>query len=411
MKDKTERFELVATTLHGLEQVLAEELTQIDAEDITIVKRAVRYTADKELMYKSNIYLRTAIKVLKPICSFTVRNDEMLYNEVGKIDWTKYMDVNDTLAVDGVVSSSVFNHSMYVALKTKDAIVDQFRRLKGLRPSVDIENPTLRINVHISESDCDLSLDSSGDPLYKRGYRKFRNLAPLNEALAAGMILLSGWDKKSNFVDPMCGSGTIPIEAALIAYNIPPGIYRKEFGFEKWKDFDEDLLRDIADNVTESAEFDYQISGTDISAEFIRFATSNARNAMLVNKILFSRKKMEEFVPPAGGGTVIINPPYGQRILKQDINKFYSMIGERLKHYYAGYNVWVLSSNVDAMKNIALHPQRKISLLNGDLECKFMKFPIYSGSKKTGKNISDSPNDNESDITMKKDVKYHKHDQ
>jgi putative N6-adenine-specific DNA methylase len=378
-----DNFELIAKTLQGLENILAEELNCLGAKGINILRRAVKFSGNKEMMYKANIHLRTAIKILVPIYSFVARNEDMLYKEVGEVDWSRYMNVSDTLAVDGVVSSPYFKHSLYVALKTKDAIVDQFRKNKGRRPSVDPENPGLKINVHISSDQCSLSLDSSGEPLYKRGYRKNRNLAPLNESLAAGLILLSGWKGKSNFVDPMCGSGTLPIEAALIAYNIPPGIYRYEFGFEKWKDFDLELYRDIVDEVNEKTDFREKIIGSDVSGDSIKFALSNAKNALLSNKIIFRRQKMEEFMPPEGGGTAIINPPYGERIQKQDINKFYAMIGERIKHKFTGYDVWILSGNIEAMKNIGLHPSKKISLVNGDIECKFQKYSIYHGSMKS----------------------------
>ena len=389
MKSGPEKYSLIAKTLQGLENVLADEVALIGAEEIQVLRRAVKFCGGKEMMYKANIHLRTAIKVLLPVYSFVAKNEDDLYREVGQVDWSLYMDTSDTLAVDGVVSSPYFKHSLYVALKTKDAIVDQFRKNRGIRPSVDPDNPSLKINIHISEDKCTISLDSSGEPLYKRGYRKNRNIAPLNEVLAAGMIMLSGWNGNSNFVDPMCGSGTLPIEAALIAYNIPPGIYRKEFGFEKWKDFDQELFRDLLDEVNEKAVTSNLITGTDISGEYIKFAVSNAKNAMLSNKIIFNRQRMEDFVPPEGGGTVIINPPYGERMHRNNLGQLYSMIGERLKHNYAGYDVWILSSNADAMKNIGLHPTKRISLINGDLECKFMKFSIYQGTKKTYKSVND----------------------
>jgi putative N6-adenine-specific DNA methylase len=382
-----QEFELVAKTFKGLEGILANELNKLGAKDVKILNRAVSFKGDKAFMYKSNLFLRTALTVLKPIHSFKVRNEVELFKGISQVDWSDYMSVDDTLAINTMVSSQYFNHSQFVALKSKDAIVDQFKAKFGKRPSIDTENPTILLNIHLTDDTCELSLDSSGESLHKRGYRVNSGLAPINEVLAAGMIQLTGWDGDCNFFDPMCGSGTIPIEAALIAYNIPPGIFRKEFGFEKWKDFDPDLLETIYNDDSNSREFKYQILGSDISAGAIRIATDNAKNAFLTNKIKLSISSFESFIPPQEKGVVIFNPPYGERLKKNNIQEMYQVVGNTMKRYYSGYDVWILSGNMDAIDSIGLHPSKKISLLNGSIECKFQRYTIYSGSKKIKKMV------------------------
>jgi len=385
LENSTEKFELVAKTFKGLENVLADELKALGADEITILNRAVSFKGDKAMMYKSNLWLRTALTVLKPINTFKAKNDVELYKGISQINWSDYFHVEDTLSIQTVVNSSYFNHSQYVALKSKDAIVDQFRSNFGKRPSIDTENPTILINIYINEDDCVVSMDSSGESLHKRGYRVNSTIAPINEVLAAGLILLSGWDTKSNFIDPMCGSGTIPIEAALIAYNIPPGIFRKEFGFEKWNDFDADLLETIYNDDSEESEFHHQIIGSDISSGAIRISGDNAKNASLSNKITFKVESFESLIPSEEKCTFLFNPPYGERIKKNNIDSFYQMIGTQLKRNFTGHEVWILSGNKEALDNIGLHPSKKFNLLNGSIECKFQQFSIYSGSKKAKK--------------------------
>ena len=386
METNKETYDLVAKTFKGLENVLATELKNLGASEIKVLNRAVSFKADKALMYKANLWLRTALSVLKPIHVFKARNEVDLYKGIGEIEWSDYFNVDDTVAINTTVNSPYFNNSQFVALKAKDAIVDQFRNKFGKRPSIDTENPTILLNIHLSEDECDVSIDSSGDSLHKRGYRVNSTIAPINEVLAAGMILLSGWDMKSNFLDPMCGSGTLPIEAALIAYNIPPGIFRKEFGFENWKDFDKDLFESIYnDDEDDSYEFKHQISGSDISAGTIRIAMDNAKNACLGNKISFQVKSFESYTPTTEFGTVMINPPYGERLKKNNIQEFYQLIGNQLKRNFAGHNVWILSGNKEALDFIGLHPSKKITLFNGAIECKFQNFNIYEGSLKAKK--------------------------
>ena len=375
-------FGLVAKTFKGLENVLADELKALGAKEIEILNRAVSFKGNNALMYKANLWLRTALKILKPIQTFKTRNEVDLYKGIAQIDWSDYMNVDDTLSINTVVASPYFNHSQFVALKAKDAIVDQFRSKFNKRPTIDTENPTILLNIHLTDDECVVSIDSSGESLHKRGYRLNSTIAPINEVLAAGMILISGWDCNSDFIDPMCGSGTLPIEAALIAYNIPPGIFRKEFGFEKWKDFDPDLFEDIYNDDQNSREFKHKIIGSDISAGAIRIATENVKNAFLVNKIQLQVQAFEAMVPSGQSGIVIMNPPYGERIKKTNIQEFYQSIGNGLKRNFSGYEVWIISGNKEALDYIGLHPSKKITLFNGAIECKFQRFAMYSGSKR-----------------------------
>jgi putative N6-adenine-specific DNA methylase len=383
---KSEKFSMVAKTMTGLEEILANELNNIGATDIELSNRAVTFTGDKELMYKANYWSRTALHILKPIAGFYIRREEDLYKKIYDIQWEDYMNATGTLAVDAVVNASVMTHSHYVSLKTKDAIVDRFRDYTERRPNVDIENPDIRVNIHLFKNYCSVSLDSSGYSLHKRGYRIKTGVAPISEVLAAGIILLSGWDKQCNFIDPMCGSGTIVCEAAMIANNIPPGYYRKTFGFEKWKDFDLNLWEKIKmDAISEQTEFEYDIIGSDISSEAIKISRENAKSARLHKDIVFEVKSFEEQIPPEDGGILIMNPPYGERIVPEDIIKLYQEVGNALKKNYNGYNAWIISSDFNALKFIGLKPTRKITLFNGPLECKLAKFEIYQGSKKTAK--------------------------
>lgn len=381
LKTDSGRFRLIAKTFHGLEEVLFKELEQLGAEEIRVLKRAVSFVGDKALLYKANLHLRTATRVILPIHKFSAKDTDELYKGIQEIDWSEYISPKDTIAIDSTISSEDFKHSQFVTYRVKDAIVDQFFYKTGDRPSVRVVNPTLRINVHIDKNTCTVSLDSSGESLHKRGYRVGETAAPLNEVLAAGLILLSDWDKKSNFIDPMCGSGTILIEAALIAYNIPPGLYRKEFGFQKWKDFDEELWDDIYNEETE-VEFDGDIIGADISDKAMEIAEANIRNAGLIRKIKLNVTPFQQFIPPAKKGLLITNPPYGERLKPKDLEGLYAMIGERLKHHFSGYDAWILSYSQECFNSVALRPSRKVTLFNGPLECKFQKYSMFEGKKK-----------------------------
>lgn len=377
-----EKFEIIATTLYGLEQTLADELQDIGAKDIEILNRAVKFYGDKALLYKSNLYLHTALKVLKPFAQFQLRDEEDLYKKIKSIDWDQYMMVDGTLAIDATVNGETFTHSQFVALKSKDAVVDQFREKYGRRPSIDLESPDLKINLHISDRMCSVSLDSSGLPLGKRGYRKAQSLAPLSEVLAAGIIMLSGWDKKQDFVDPMCGSGSFSIEAAMMACNMAPGRLRS-FTFEKWMDFDADLWNKIK-NEEQAAIIspECKIYASDIDPRSVEIAESNASHAFVNKYIEFKELDFMNSEITFHNSTIIMNPPYGERMRdKDDIIPLYQEIGTHLKHYCSDSDAWIISSNMRALKFVGLRPSRKIKLFNGPLECRLQKFELYKGKK------------------------------
>ncbi len=372
----------VATTLFGLEEVLAEELRELGAENISVYHRAVKFSGGTALLYKLNLSLRSAIRILMNIKSFTARNETDFYNEIHKMDWEGYFPAERSFAVNSAVNSKYFSHSHYVALKAKDAIVDKFREQTGKRPDVDVNQPEISINVHINDFRVDISLDSSGDPLFKRGYRTGQFIAPLNEVLAAGMILMTGWRGESDFIDPMCGSGTMPIEAAMIALNVPPGILRKSFAFMNWRDYDEELYTRIVETLLVSKPFNHKIYGYDISAEAVSLASENAASALLGDIIVFERADFMELRSPGNEGLIMMNPPYGERIREERIVDFYRSIGDRLKREFTGYQAWILSGNVSAMKFIGLKPSLKKDLLNGSLKCKFYCYNLFQGKRK-----------------------------
>jgi putative N6-adenine-specific DNA methylase len=376
-------FNMVAKTLFGFEELLAKELQQLGAQDITIGVRNVSFSGDKGFMYKANLALRTAIKILKPIHSFKVKNEQDLYDQIYKMDWDAYLKPTGTLAVDATVNSTIFSHSLYIAQKTKDAVVDKFRDTTGERPSVDLKFPDLKINVHIDRQTCNISLDSSGDSLHKRGYKLATNIAPINEVLAAGLIMLSGWDGQSDFMDPMCGSGTILAEAAMIACQIPPNLMRKEFAFERWQDWDVDLFEKIEDSLLKKTrDFHHKIIGYDKSPSAVAKAKENIKNAQLED---FIEIKHEDFFKTQKSSTgklnMVFNPPYGER-LDIEMESFYKQIGDTLKQNYPGTDAWFITSNLDALKHVGLRPSRKIQLYNAKLESRLVKYVMYEGSKK-----------------------------
>lgn len=384
MEEKTpDKMEMLATTLFGLEDILAAELEKAGASEIEKHNRAVSFTGDMALLYRANLQLRTASKILVPVRKRQVRSDSELYSAASDVDWWKYFDVDMTFAVDSVVNSKHFNHSKYAALKVKDAIADRFREKYGRRPSVDREKPDVRINVHIDRERCAISLDSSGEPLHRRGYRLEGRGAPLSEVLAAGMLLHAGYDGSENFTDPMCGSGTILIEAAMIASGVAPGLLRKRFGFFGWNSFDRKIFDSISDKLKDRIKRpEYIIAGADISRRAVETTGKNLRRARFEKEIDLKTAPFDRYLPPPSPGILVINPPYGRRMGKEDIVDFYRMIGDTLKSRYEGYSAWVLSSNLDALKFVGLRPSRKIKLFNGPLECRFQRYDIYSGSKK-----------------------------
>ena len=329
-----QEFELIAKTFMGLEPVLAQELTQLGANNVQTGRRMVSFTGDKEMMYRANFQLHTAIRILKPIAHFKARSAEDMYDEVKKIDWSKYIEKGKTFSVDSVVYSEEFRNSRFVTYKVKDAIVDQFREKTGIRPNISVSNPDIRLNIHIAEDKATLSLDSSGESLHRRGYRQESVEAPLNEVLAAGMILMSGWKGDSDFIDPMCGSGTILIEAALIARNISPGVFRKEFAFEKWPDYDQDLFDRIYNDDSQEKEFNHHIYGYDIDMKAVNTARLNVKAAGLSQLVTVEQQDFKNFKKPAEKSIIITNPPYGERISTPNLLGTYKMIGERLKHEF-----------------------------------------------------------------------------
>jgi putative N6-adenine-specific DNA methylase len=385
------KYRIIAKTFHGLEEVLSDELRSIGANKIEIHTRAVSFIGTQELVYVANLNLRTALRILVPIHQFYSKNENDLYNKVQNIDWSNYINARDSFAIDSVVYSDVFRHSKYIALKVKDAIVDQIRDRSGKRPSVNISNPDQRINIHIYKNQCTLSLDSSGESLHKRGYRHESSQAPLNEVLGAGLVLLSGWQKDCTFIDPMCGSGTILIEASMFAYNLPPGILRKSYGFMNWSDYNKDLWNKIREGALKGVrKHKYLILGSDISSKAVEATRSNMEIAGLGAKIKLEKRSFNELSSPGGEGILIMNPPYGERMQKIDINHFYKNIGDQLKQAYNGFDAWIFSSNKEALKNVGLRTSKKLTLYNGPLETKFHKYSMYSGSKSSSIDRSNS---------------------
>ncbi|MDH6388257.1 putative N6-adenine-specific DNA methylase [Dysgonomonas sp. PH5-37] len=375
-------FTMIAKTMAGLEDVLAEELIALGADDLQIGTRMVSFSGDKTLLYKANIHCRTALRILKPIHTFKARTADEIYAEIKKFNWFDYLHEEKTFAVDSVVFSDIFTHSKFVAYRVKDGIVDFFTQKTGKRPSVSVANPEVLINIHVAHDKCTLSLDSSGESLHKRGYRAAQTEAPLNEVLAAGMILKTGWRGECDFVDPMCGSGTLLIEAAMIAMNVPPGIYRQSFAFEKWADFDQELFDHLYNDDSGEREFEHKIYGSDISARAIKIAEENIKNAGLSRHINLQVKSLQQYTEaPAEKGLIVTNPPYGERIKPDDLFGLYEMIGERLKHVFMGYTAWVLSYKTECFHKIGLKPTSKIKLKNGSLDCEYRRYDIFAGKK------------------------------
>ena len=383
-KARLPQQELIAKTFMGLEPVLAKELRELGANDVQIGRRMVSFTGDKELMYRANFQLHTAIRILKPISHFKAKSADDVYNEVMKIDWTEYLDFDKTFAVDAVVFSEEFRHSKFVSYKVKDAIVDQFREKTGKRPNISVANPDIRLNIHVAEDKCTLSLDSSGESLHRRGYRQETLEAPLNEVLAAGMIMMTGWQGDTDFIDPMCGSGTLLIEAALIAHNMAPGLFRKEYAFEKWADFDAELFDRIYNDCEEHEKEDVKCHfyGYDIDMKAVNTARRNVQAAGLTKSITIEQQDFKDFQNPKDKCILVTNPPYGARISTPDLLGTYRMIGERLKHEFTGNDAWVLSYREECFDQIGLKPSIKIPLYNGSLECEFRKYQMFDGKMK-----------------------------
>lgn len=373
----------MAKTLFGFEPLLAKELRDLGGGHVQEGVRNVTFEGDLGFMYKANLCLRTALKVLKPIKTFRVANEKDLYRNVYELDWPEIFDQDKTFAIDTTMSSDVFSNSMFVSLKAKDAIVDKFRAMVRQRPNVSSQDPDVRINIHIFKNTCTVSLDSSGSSLHQRGYRILTNIAPINEVLAAGLLLHSGWDGSTDFLDPMCGSGTFLVEAAMIACNIPPNINRESYAFMHWKDYDAELHQKIVDaSLKKTREFHHKIIGYDKAPSAVRKAQENVENANLSAYISIERKDFFYTEKPVDGKLfMMFNPPYGER-LPIEVNAFYAKIGDTLKQSYPGTNAWMITSNLEALKYVGLRPSKKIKAFNGKLEARLVEYEMYEGSKK-----------------------------
>ena len=377
-----ETFQLTVKTLEGIEDVLAREIQELGGNDVRVGNRAVHFSGDTAMIYRANFRLRTALRIFKQIDSFKFSNIDDFYVKCMKIRWEHFMNLNDSFVIQStVLQSELFKNSMFASLKLKDAIADRFRQRTGNRPSVDTTDPDIIFHIHIAGTTCTISIDSSGESLHKRGYRQSQGEAPLNEVLAAGMLLLAGWKGESDFYDPMCGSGTLPIEAALIAKNIAPGKFRKSFAFMTWKDYDSELFEKIKEE-TETREFNFHIYANDINGSNTVSARANARNARVFNLIEFSTGDFAKKELVLQGALLMMNPPYGERIPLKDPGALYQMIGEKLKHHYSGNMAWVLTSSMENIHKIGLKPASKIRLYNGALECSFQKFELFEGKRK-----------------------------
>lgn len=379
MYSKKHRF--IAKTLHNLENVLANELNELGAEEVEIGRRAVSFVGDKALLYKANLRLRTALRILKPLHTFKAKNPDELYEVLLHFDWSSVMRVDQSFSIDTTVFSDVFTHSKFVSYRAKDAIVDYWQQSVGKRPNVSIDAPDIYINVHIAHNEVTLSLDSSGESLHKRGYRDTQTDAPINEVLAAGILLKAGWDGSCDLIDPMCGSGTFLIEAALIARNIAPGIYRKGFAFEQWLDYDAGLFEELYNDDSAELEFEHKIYGGDILPHAIRVSDSNVRRAGVSRYVQLDIIPFESRTAPAEPALIVMNPPYGERLKLRSAEELYSMIGERLKHNYAGCKAWVIAYKTEHFDSIGLRHSSRTEMMNGSLECELRGYELFSGKR------------------------------
>ncbi len=375
----TDKFDMVAKTFLGLEGVLADELRALGAEDVAEGNRVVYFKGDKEMLYRANFACRTAVRVLKPFLTLNSSSADDLYEQLKSFDWEQLMTVDTTFAIDSTVYSEQFNNSRFVTYRVKDAIADYFNDKYGKRPSIRLSNPDIRFDVHISGREVTLSLDSSGEPLFKRGWREAQTDAPINEVLAAGIILLSGWDGKTDFIDPMCGSGTFLIEAALIAANIAPGVYRDHYAFQQWPDYDADLFDQIYNDDSKEREFTHKIYGSDIEGKAIAIARTNIKSAGLNKYIEVERRDINDINEVPAGGTLISNPPYGERLNPEDIESLYQDMGYKFKHTFQGYNVWLICYDNELSHKIGLKPSVRYKLNNGGLDCELLEYVIFDG--------------------------------
>ena len=378
-------YRLIVKTLFGLEEILGKELLALGGREIKTLNRAVAVVGDMGFVYKINIALRTGLRVLLPVAEFEMEDVEHYYEEMFDIPWEAYFDIEKSFAIDVVGTNDLLNHSSFAGLKAKDAVVDRFRSKSGERPSVERGTPDVPIHIHIYERTIRVYLDASGDSLHKRGYRLKAGFAPLNEVLAAGIILHSKWNGGMPVLDPMCGSGTFLVEAALIAHQLPPNIYRESFAFHHWKDFDASLYEKIREGLLSRAkEYEGKIMGRDKEEYTLEAAAENIERAMFDDAIRLRQADFFEAEPPAEKGLMLVNPPYNVRIQAQT-HKMYRQMGDTLKSKYAGWEVYWITSDMEAIKSIGLRPSRKWNLFNGELECKLLRFDMYEGTKKVHK--------------------------
>lgn len=389
-----EDFEIKFTTFFGLEEVLANELKKLGGKDVTPFKRGVAAVGDMGFLYKCNLNLHTALKVLIPIAKFRAENEQELYDAIKSLAWEQFLTPDDTLMIESVANSEVFTHSLFISQKVKDALVDRFREKFGKRPSVDLVHPGLRLYVHIFKNEVTVNLDSSGEPLYKRGYRAHIGEAPMKEVLASGLVKLSGWEPHQLLIDGMTGSGTIAIEAAIWAANIPPGYYRDEFGFKRWKNFDETLYDTIFDSsIGKISDKAVEILATDSDSQMTQKALTNVRKAKVEDSVKVLNQSFFDIQPSRSSGVLILNPPYGERLPVKEIESMAKEIGSKLKKDFKGFTAWIITSSPEFIKNIGLRPTRKIQIYNGSLECRYLKYEMYEGSKKAVKNNKENSGD------------------
>ncbi len=372
----------LATTLFGLEELLADELNTLGARSVHISNRAVGFQGDRAMFYRANYHLRLALRVLRHLASFSVRREDEIYRSVRSIPWERYLDGRNTLVVDTVLVTERFRNAVYISQLVKDAIVDRLRDRTGIRPSVDLKDPDLRIRVHLNEKECNISLDGSGESLHKRGYRVRPHIAPLNEVLAAGMVLMSGWEPSKPFINPMCGSGTLCIEAGMISKGLPGGYFRSGFGFQRWRDYDQDLFETIRREHFLEAGAGFNIIACDNASPAIRASQHNFASAGMLGEIRIEKSSFEDLKPGTSDGWLMINPPYGERMEEENLHSMYAAMGTTLKHKYGGHEAWILSGNPGAMKHVGLRPGKRAELFNGPIRCKFHQYDLYEGSRK-----------------------------
>ncbi len=373
----------IAKTFAGLEPVLSNELKELGAQDVQVLRRAVSFSGDLQMLYRVNIWCRTAISILKSVGSFGFDTKESFYEQVRQIPWNTMFLHDKTISVHATAhDSKVFNNTLFMAQLTKDAIVDLFIEKSGDRPNVDTAEAQVRITVNVSRDRAMVSLDSSGDPLFKRGYRKNAGPAPINEVLAAGLIRLMEWDMESDFLDPMCGSGTFSIEAAMMSARMAPGADRKAFGFSHWTGYDESLFREELERAKSLAQpVKAKIYASDLMGYMLDITRQNVMQAGLLGSIVIQKNDFFLYHPPGKEGWIILNPPYGHRIKHEDLQSMHKQIGDTLKQRFAGYRAAIISSDMTALKFTGLKPDRRTEVYNGPLKCSFNVYDLFAGKR------------------------------